>query len=410
MYCISDQQIDYILNDIRRRGVEMEDLQLNLLDHICCIAEQNLKEGEDFEAFYKNTIPTFFRNELWEIEQETITLLTFKHYYAMKKTMIISGAISVAALLFGSLFKIMHWPGASVLLLLGIATLSLLFLPLMLTLRLRETPTTRDKLVAGLGTMVGILLCLSTLFKIMHWPGAGALWITTSACSIFLFIPVYFFTGIKKPELKLNTIVTSIILVGATGLLFSLTSIRASWTIERTTFLANQDLAATLKYATEQNRLRYEKALTDSMAIKKNKALKEKCEQTNAQIHGLIVSLVNYTEGSHLKEVDFSKMWNGDFGNYDIPTNYFFVPGQDIAEKPMMELRKVADDFNAFIKTTYNKEPFGMMNTAPSVNDETGQSVPWEITNFFRVPYGVVLRNLTQMEVEVRTVEAACIQ
>ena len=44
MYYLSDQQIEYILNDIRRNGVEMEDLQLNLLDHICCIIEQNLEE------------------------------------------------------------------------------------------------------------------------------------------------------------------------------------------------------------------------------------------------------------------------------------------------------------------------------------------------------------------------------
>ena len=43
MYCITEQQIEYILNDIRRNGIETEDLQLNLLDHICCMAEHNLK-------------------------------------------------------------------------------------------------------------------------------------------------------------------------------------------------------------------------------------------------------------------------------------------------------------------------------------------------------------------------------
>ena len=43
MYLLSDKQIDHILSDIRRRGVEMEDLQYNLLDHICCILEQELE-------------------------------------------------------------------------------------------------------------------------------------------------------------------------------------------------------------------------------------------------------------------------------------------------------------------------------------------------------------------------------
>ena len=60
MYAVSEQQIEYILNDIRRNGVEMEDLQLNLLDHICCIIEQNLKEGDDFEGFYRKTVKQFW--------------------------------------------------------------------------------------------------------------------------------------------------------------------------------------------------------------------------------------------------------------------------------------------------------------------------------------------------------------
>ena len=44
MYALSDQQIDFILNDIKIRGVETEDLQLNLLDHICCIIECELEQ------------------------------------------------------------------------------------------------------------------------------------------------------------------------------------------------------------------------------------------------------------------------------------------------------------------------------------------------------------------------------
>ena len=76
MFCITDQHIDYILDDIRRNGIETEDLQYNLLDHICCLAEQNLSDGADFEAFYRRTIKQFYRNELRELEEETKLLLT----------------------------------------------------------------------------------------------------------------------------------------------------------------------------------------------------------------------------------------------------------------------------------------------------------------------------------------------
>ena len=61
MYALSEKQIDFILNDIKIRGVEMEDLQLNLLDHVCCIIECEFEPEGDFEDFYHKTISKFFK-------------------------------------------------------------------------------------------------------------------------------------------------------------------------------------------------------------------------------------------------------------------------------------------------------------------------------------------------------------
>lgn len=226
MYTLSDQQIDFILNDIKNRGVEMEDLQLNLLDHICCIIECELEAEGDFEDFYHKTIPKFFKKELKEIEEETKLLLTFKNYYAMKKTMIRTGIFSTIAIVLGSIFKIMHWPGAGVLLVLGIGSISLLFLPLMIILKTKDSNNKRDKFILASSAAVGFFLCWATLFAVMHWPGNGIFWIIAICISTFVLIPVYFFTGIRDPETKLNTIVTTIVLVAATGLQFTMINIR----------------------------------------------------------------------------------------------------------------------------------------------------------------------------------------
>jgi hypothetical protein len=255
MYPITDQQIDYILRDIKQRGVEMEDLQLNLLDHICCIIEQDLDPGGDFESCYQRTVARFFKKELREIEEETRYLLTFKHYYAMKKTMIITGIASVSAFILGSFFKIMHWPGAGVLIVLGIGFTSLLFLPLLFILKTRDKSSTREKLITGISALVGILLCLATLFNIMHWPnGNGALWIVAIALSVFVLIPVYLFTGIRNPDARLNTIVTSIVLFGASGLLFSMINLRPSLRsieVKMMAYLQNEDLVKKVLSRTE---------------------------------------------------------------------------------------------------------------------------------------------------------------
>lgn len=80
MYCISDQQIDFILADLHRKGIQIEGLQSNLLDHICILIEENLEEDGDFEQFYFTTIKTFYQQELREIEEEALFLLQFQHH------------------------------------------------------------------------------------------------------------------------------------------------------------------------------------------------------------------------------------------------------------------------------------------------------------------------------------------
>ena len=222
MYKLSDQQIDYILNDIGARGVEMESLQQNLLDHICCVIENNLEANGDFESFYKKTIQTFYKDALWEIEEETILLLTFKNYYTMKKIMIISGTFSAIVMSIGILFKFMHWPGASACIVLGIVISSLVFLPLLFTLKAKEKQSIKDKLILGLATISGILISLAILFKIMHWPGANMMGTTFVIIMLALYIPLSFFSGIKNPEAKINTIVTTIIMIMGSGLFLTL--------------------------------------------------------------------------------------------------------------------------------------------------------------------------------------------
>jgi hypothetical protein len=222
MYCISEQQIDFILSDISARGIEMVGLQQDLLDHICCIIEHNLDDDGNFESFYLSTIESFYKHDLKEIEKETINLLIHKNYYVMKKIMLISGSFSASILSLGILFKFMHWPGASALILVGILLLSFVFLPLLFVLKAKEKKESKDKIVIGLGALAAISLSLGVLFKIMHWPLANVLCISALFIMVFLFLPIYYFSGIKNPETKVNTIVSSIIIIAGSALILTL--------------------------------------------------------------------------------------------------------------------------------------------------------------------------------------------
>jgi hypothetical protein len=222
MYHLTDQQIEFISNDIRSRGISIESLHQDLLDHICCIIEQNLDANGDFTNFYENTIKTFYKKELFEIEEETISLLTNKNYYTMKKIMIVSGIASAFVLSCGIFFKFMHYPGAGMLMVLGITAFSFLFLPLMFTLKIKEKKQIKDKVLLGLGSLVGILISLGILFKIMHWPYANMIGITAVGILILLYLPINLVSGIRNPDTKVNTIVSSVLLVAGCGLFLSL--------------------------------------------------------------------------------------------------------------------------------------------------------------------------------------------
>src|SRR5215467_3680341 len=78
MYCLRDEHIEFIHNDIMRRGIKLESLQQELLDHICTIIEQNLEADDDFISFYSKTITSFYKEELKEIEEQTLFLLSCK--------------------------------------------------------------------------------------------------------------------------------------------------------------------------------------------------------------------------------------------------------------------------------------------------------------------------------------------
>jgi hypothetical protein len=76
MVKLTDEQVECVFDEIKARGVTIEDLQYNLLDHMCCILENELTEDDDFYELLYAIIPRFFNDSLVEIEQETILLIT----------------------------------------------------------------------------------------------------------------------------------------------------------------------------------------------------------------------------------------------------------------------------------------------------------------------------------------------
>ena len=85
MYCLSDKQVDFIATDIRQRGIHLQGLHENLLDHICIIIEEKLEKPAEFETVYATVIKSFYRRELKEIEEEALFLVQYNHHWILSR-------------------------------------------------------------------------------------------------------------------------------------------------------------------------------------------------------------------------------------------------------------------------------------------------------------------------------------
>lgn len=124
---LTEHQVTYIYQDVLQRGIKDEELAESMTDHLCCCIEND--NNVDFMDAYQNAIQAFGAKGMMQIQKETTFLLNTKYIF-MRKTMFLLGYFAAILTTSGITFKLMHWPGASIMLLLGILLLNFGFLPM----------------------------------------------------------------------------------------------------------------------------------------------------------------------------------------------------------------------------------------------------------------------------------------
>jgi hypothetical protein len=411
VYELSKDQVDFILEDVRRNGIKTEELQLSLLDHICCVIENEMSPDKNFDDYYRSVLPRFFKKELKEIQEETDLLLTFKHYYAMKKVMLRSGMFSAITFAIGAIFKIMHWPGASVLLQLAIISISFIFLPIFFLIKSKEVKAVQEKFIIGFGVVFGILFCISTLFKIMHWPGASFMWLLALGVLFFLFLPVFFFSGIRNPETKMNTILSSIMVLIAGGLLFTLTAIYGAKYKEEAIEIADSHLKNVTIFASSSLDDKSIKIEIDSLV---RIELEQKTEKVLNNISEVRNSLYKYLgEDKSVNEEELLMDYRNDY----LSCHQFFFksytrnPENDLPKEILIQLKKELKTYQSYVNQNFKISSKLILNLDNQNRTFDGKSVKtdWEHVYFSVTPFETIVRNLNQLEIDIRLIEASCI-
>ena len=145
----------------------------------------------------------------------------------MKKTLYLIGLLSTIFTFLGSIFKIMHWQGASVMIIIGAFSFAFIFIPFLIFLKFKEVIFLFDKFIYSIGVVLGTILMVGFVFKLMHWPLATVLMLSSIVIFNFVYIPVYFLSRFKREDLEFNTIVNSVLMFSFGSILFALFDLTA---------------------------------------------------------------------------------------------------------------------------------------------------------------------------------------
>ena len=129
----------------------------------------------------------------------------------MKQKIYILGVITAMIVFTGTIFKINHYPGAAIMLITGISSLVLLFLPLALANHYRAAENRKNLLLYIVTYITCFVVFTAMLFKLMHWPHAGILLTIAIPFPYVVFLPV--FIGVTSKDKNFNIYNTAFVLL-----------------------------------------------------------------------------------------------------------------------------------------------------------------------------------------------------
>lgn len=197
---LTEQEVDHIRQVVAASGIERISLRDDIVDHLCCALESWGNTQESFDVKLKYAILNLAPYGLQQLEHETVRLLNYNRIKVMKKIMYTTGFLGALATTGGVMFKILDWPGADELFVAGYILLLLIFVPLSVIDRFKViiTKALPEKLRVFTGVVAALAGGVAGVFKIMHLPGADMLLITCALVFAFGFLPSLFFTLYKK--------------------------------------------------------------------------------------------------------------------------------------------------------------------------------------------------------------------
>ena len=278
----------------------------------------------------------------------------------------------------------------------GVILFSFVFLPLMFTLKLRESSEKRDRTILIIGCVISILLVITSAFKLMHWPGGNVLLGLSIFSLLLLFVPIYLFTGLRNPVTKVNTLVNTILIVAGSGLFMSL-SLKTGFSNGAVNGIISihQRLLENTEITEQRNKAIYNAVQNNLPADVKMYFVESAATQD--YLKSLKTNLIMFAERvpADVAEKRSIEMINS-IGTEDMPMFFMLGPNRTgVGEGNVEEL----------------KAKFTSLSVSLSKLKESGKNkwrlnVSIENKNFDHLPMGFVLQEFAELQYEIENTNA----
>ena len=146
----------------------------------------------------------------------------------MKQKMYILGIVTVLIIFAGTVFKVNHWPLAGFMIIIGLLTLVLVFLPIALIDHFKAMGTRENLLLHLVTWLTCFVVFTGILFKIMHWPFANTILTVALVFPYVVFLPVFLVTTSKDKNFNIYNTVFVLLLLASNSVLSALLSLNVS--------------------------------------------------------------------------------------------------------------------------------------------------------------------------------------
>ncbi len=328
----------------------------------------------------------------------------------MKKFVNISGVILLNIFAFGSIFKIMHWPGANIMFTLSLGLFSLVFLPLAIMSSYKNSES-KSVILYLSGFICSFICIISSLFKIMHWQGASILLLISIPLPFIFFLPVYIYHHSKAKEKSYMNFIGIMLLMVFVAVFNSMLALGIGKEVLNSMIVSEKIQSESVAVIKSRNAISYKEIAKNFAQNKKEKidSIRKLSEDASLRIEKVKNDLVSFVMGKIENSNAYPQMKITESGL----TGLFMRSEYDAGGKAE-ELKEIIHNYNLQVNRVLKNDTAAVdginslldVSDKPAIWEGNNRNFNWQDSYFKSGTYFIIiLSNLECIEVNVQVAE-----